>query len=80
MGKKKAISGKSQAAVELALKRAESLSPEEREKIGRDAIAARWEKYYREHPEKLKERQEREARRAVAKKRTRRAPTKTRSR
>jgi hypothetical protein len=42
--------------------RAASLSPEELSEEARKAIEARWEQYYRDHPEKLKARQEREAR------------------
>ena len=42
--------------------RAETLSAEELSDQGRNAIAARWEQYYRDHPEKLKARKEREAR------------------
>jgi hypothetical protein len=42
--------------------RAASLSPEELSEQARKAIDARWEQYYRAHPDKLKARQEREAR------------------
>ena len=42
--------------------RAASLSPEELSEQARKAIDARWEQYYRDHPEKLKARKEREAR------------------
>jgi hypothetical protein len=44
--------------------RAASLSPEELSEQGRKAIDARWEQYYRDHPEKLKARKELEARKA----------------
>jgi hypothetical protein len=37
-------------------------SPEERQQVGRTAAAARWKAYYKAHPEKLKAKQEREAR------------------
>jgi hypothetical protein len=42
--------------------RAANLSSRELRAAGRAAINARWEQYYRDHPEKLKERKEREAR------------------
>ena len=45
------------------------LSPEERAERGRTAVRARWEEYYRLHPEKLEERKRRDAARAAAKKR-----------
>lgn len=41
--------------------RAANLSPEELSQAGRAAIKARWDQYYRDHPEKLKERKLREA-------------------
>lgn len=36
------------------LARAAAMTPEERKAAARKAIGARWEKYYREHPEKRK--------------------------
>lgn len=42
--------------------RAANLSAEELTAGARTAVKARWEKYYREHPEKLKVRKERETR------------------
>jgi hypothetical protein len=45
--------------------RAEALGPEALSKAGRAAVNARWEKYYRDHPEKLIARQEREARKGT---------------
>lgn len=42
--------------------RAENLNKSELSKIGQKGANKRWEQYYREHPEKLKARQEREAR------------------
>jgi hypothetical protein len=44
--------------------RAKSLTSKELSEQGRTAVAARWEQYYRDHPEKLKERKERDARKA----------------
>ena len=38
------------------------LTDEEAAALGQSAAKARWEQYYRDHPEKLKARQEREAR------------------
>ena len=58
--------GKDPAAQSLGRRggkaRAASLSPKELSEQARKAIDARWERYYRDHPEKLKERREREAR------------------
>ena len=48
---------------------AQARTPEERKAASAKAIAARWEKYYRDHPEKLKAKQERE--RLLSKSRTR---------
>ena len=42
-------------------------SPEEREAAARRAIEARWAAYYATHPEKLKAKLEREARKGTAK-------------
>ena len=42
--------------------RARNLSAEELTAGARTAVKARWEKYYRDHPDKLKARKEREAR------------------
>jgi hypothetical protein len=42
--------------------RAANLSAKELSESARTAVNARWEKYYREHPEKLKARREREGR------------------
>ena len=44
--------------------RARKLSAEELSAGARTAVNARWEKYYRDHPDKLKARKEREARKA----------------
>jgi hypothetical protein len=44
-------------------KRAATLSGKELKESARIAIMARWEKYYQDHPEKLKAREEREAKR-----------------
>jgi hypothetical protein len=41
--------------------RAANLSAKELSEAARTAVNARWEQYYRDHPEKLKERKEREA-------------------
>lgn len=48
--------------------RAANLTEQQREDSARSAVEARWAKYYRENPEKLKARQEREARRKKASK------------
>jgi len=45
------------------LARVENLGPAGVSAWNRAAVNARWAKYYKEHPEKLKARQEREARR-----------------
>ena len=42
--------------------RAANLSARELSAAGKAAVTARWAQYYRDHPEKLKARQEREAR------------------
>jgi len=42
--------------------RAANLSEKELKAASKAAAQARWEQYYRDHPEKLKARQEREAR------------------
>ena len=42
--------------------RAANLTDKELKAASKAAATARWEQYYRDHPEKLKERQEREAR------------------
>lgn len=42
--------------------RAANLSAKELKAAARAAVNARWEQYYKDHPEKLKARQEREAR------------------
>jgi hypothetical protein len=42
--------------------RAANLSAKELQASARAAVLARWEQYYRDHPEKLKARNEREAR------------------
>jgi hypothetical protein len=42
--------------------RAANLSAKELSAAGLAAVSARWEQYYRDHPEKLKARKEREAR------------------
>ena len=42
--------------------RAANLSAKELSEAARTAVKARWEQYYRDHPEKLKARKEREAR------------------
>lgn len=42
--------------------RAANLSERELSTAGKAAVSARWEQYYRDHPEKLKARKEREAR------------------
>ena len=42
--------------------RAANLSERELKAASKAAATARWERYYRDHPEKLKARQEREAR------------------
>jgi hypothetical protein len=42
--------------------RAANLSAKELSESARNAVKARWEQYYRDHPEKLKARKEREAR------------------
>jgi hypothetical protein len=36
------------------LKRAENMTGEQRREAARAAIKARWDRYYKEHPEKLK--------------------------
>ena len=38
------------------------MDADEASALGKNAVNARWKQYYREHPEKLKARQEREAR------------------
>jgi len=45
--------------------RAANLSAKEREEASRQAVNARWEAYYAAHPEKLKARQEKEARKGT---------------
>ena len=40
--------------------RGKKLSAQELSQAGKSAVNARWESYYREHPEKLKARQDRE--------------------
>jgi len=47
--------------------RAANLSADERREAGRQAVNARWEAYYAAHPEKLKARQEKEAKKGQAK-------------
>jgi hypothetical protein len=42
--------------------RAASQTPKQLSMQGHKAVAARWEQYYRDHPEKLKARKDREAR------------------
>jgi hypothetical protein len=42
-----------------------NMSPEEAAELGRNAAAARWDAYYAAHPEKLKARQEREAKKGT---------------
>jgi hypothetical protein len=49
------------------LARAANLSPEQRKAAARKAINARWDAYYEAHPEKLKARLEREARKGTTK-------------
>jgi len=46
---------------------AATLSPGELSEAGRKAINARWKAYYADHPEKLKAKLEREARKGKAK-------------
>lgn len=50
--------------------RAKAMSPAKRKESAVAAIKARWKAYYAKHPEKLKARQEREAKRAAPKKKT----------
>ena len=38
------------------------MDPDEAQELAQKAAGARWEQYYRDHPEKLKARKEREAR------------------
>lgn len=49
--------------------RAAAMSAEEMSEAGRTAVNARWDEYYRQHPEKLAERQNRDAARLAAAKR-----------
>jgi hypothetical protein len=44
-----------------------ALDPTERKKLATEAIKARWEAYYAEHPEKLKARKDREAKKGTVK-------------
>jgi hypothetical protein len=46
--------------------RAQNLSAEERRFASSNAAKARWEKYYREHPEKMEAKQQREEHWATA--------------
>ena len=52
--------------------RAANLSPTELSDAGRKAVAARWDAYYRDHPEKLNAKLEREAK--ARKRKTKKAP------
>jgi hypothetical protein len=62
MGKKvKVIVDVTELGRKGGLARAESLTPAERTAGASHAAAARWEKYYKEHPERLKAKLEREA-------------------
>ena len=45
--------------------RAANLSPKARSESAREASRARWDTYYREHPEKLKAKKNREAKKAT---------------
>jgi hypothetical protein len=45
--------------------RAENLTAEQLSEASRQAVQARWEKYYREHPEKLKAKLERDAKKGM---------------
>jgi hypothetical protein len=47
--------------------RAANLSEEQRQEASRQAVKARWEKYYRDHPDKLKAKLERESKKRKAK-------------
>ncbi len=47
--------------------RAEKLSADELSEQGRNAVQARWDRYYKAHPEKLKAKLEREAKRGTEK-------------
>lgn len=49
--------------------RVAAMSPGELSEAGSNAAKARWEKYYRQHPEKLEEKKRRDAARAAAAKR-----------
>jgi hypothetical protein len=42
----------------------EGLDEKERKELARQAVTSRWEQYCRDHPEKLKARKEREARKS----------------
>ena len=52
------------------LARAENLSESELSEAGRKAVQARWDAYYKAHPEKLKAKKEREKRKKEAAART----------
>lgn len=49
--------------------RAKNMTPSERTASSSNAASARWEEYYRLHPEKLEERKRRDAARKAAQKR-----------
>lgn len=68
--------GKDIHAVKLGRKGGQNsrmfLDPAEATALGRKAVKARWDAYYEAHPEKLKEKQEKDARKRLKKQRKRR--------